>query len=103
MLNIFGKKESEKMKVAKSDPATAMVQKSGRKLQGVVVSDKMQKTVVVAISNLKLHSKYKKYFNVTKRFKAHDEKNEYKVGDKVIIRESRPMSKEKRWVVMSKV
>lgn len=104
MLNIFGKKESEKAKDLESAGAkmTDTVQKSGRKLQGVVVSNKMKKTVVVAISNLKFHAKYKKYFNVTKRFKAHDENNEYKVGDKVIIRETRPMSREKRWIVISK-
>ena len=76
---------------------------NGRKLRGVVVSDKMKKTVVVAVSNRKLHSKYKKYFNVTKRFKAHDENNEFRVGDKVIIQETRPLSREKRWVVISKL
>ncbi|MBI4991924.1 MAG: 30S ribosomal protein S17 [Candidatus Harrisonbacteria bacterium] len=76
---------------------------AGRKLQATVVSDKMKKTVVVAITSLKLHPKYKKYFKVTKKFKAHDENNEYKVGDQVIIQETRPMSKEKRWVVISRV
>lgn len=75
----------------------------GRKLQATVVSDKMQKTVVVAITSLKLHSKYKKYFKVTKKFKAHDENNDYHVGDQVIIQETRPMSKEKRWVVIGKI
>ncbi len=111
MLNIFSKKESEKAKdsesaVAKTDAVQKSVPlksaKGGRNLQGVVVSDKMKKTVVVAISNLKLHSKYKKYFTVTKRFKVHDENNQYRIGDKVVIQETRPMSKEKRWVVISK-
>lgn len=73
-----------------------------RKLEGVVVSDKMQKTVVVAIERMKLNHKYKKYFKITTRFKAHDENNEYHKGDKVIIRETRPLSKEKRWIVIRK-
>lgn len=68
-----------------------------RKLEGVVVSDKMNKTRVVAVGRLKRHAKYKKYFKVTTRFKAHDENNEYHVGDKVTIEEIRPMSKDKRW------
>ena len=74
----------------------------GRKLKGEVVSDKMQKTVVVAVTRLKPHPKYKKYHKVTKRYKAHDEKREYKVGDEVIIQETRPMSKDKNWRVLSK-
>jgi small subunit ribosomal protein S17 len=77
--------------------------KQGRKLQGTVISNKMNKTVVVSVFYLKLHPKYKKYYKVTKRFKAHDEKNEYHAGDKVVIQETRPMSKEKRWVVISRV
>ena len=75
----------------------------GRKLKGEVVSDKMQKTVVVAVTRLKPHPKYKKYYKVTKRYKAHDEKREYKAGDEVIIQETRPISKDKRWKVISKV
>lgn len=71
----------------------------GRKLTGTVVSDKMDKTRVVAVTRLKKHKKYPKYFKVTRRFKAHDEKNEYKSGDKVLIQETRPISKEKRWVI----
>src|SRR3989338_262231 len=74
----------------------------GRKLNGVVISDKMQKTAVVVITYSKLHQKYKKYFKVTRHFKAHNENNEYKIGDKVIIQETRPLSKEKRWVIVSK-
>jgi small subunit ribosomal protein S17 len=73
-----------------------------RALKGVIVSDKMTKTVVVAVTRLKKHPKYKKYYKVTKRYKAHDEKSEYHVGDKVIIQETRPLSKEKRWIVVSK-
>lgn len=74
-----------------------------RQLQGTVVSDKMKKTVVVAVERLKLNEKYKKYFKTTKRFKAHDENGEYHSGDKVIIEETRPMSKEKRWRVVKKI
>lgn len=77
-------------------------QSKKRKLEGVVVSDAMQKTRVVAVSRLKKHPKYHKYYKVTMRFKAHDEKNEYKTGDKVTIEETRPMSKEKRWIIVSK-
>lgn len=71
-----------------------------RTLRGTVVSDKMQKTVVVAITRLKKHPKYQKYYKVTKRFKAHDEANKYKTGDKVTIQETRPLSKDKRWQVI---
>ena len=74
-----------------------------RTLKGEVVSDKMDKTVVVLITRLKKHKKYKRYFKVSKRFKAHDEKNEYHTGDKVIISETRPISKEKRWIVVNKI
>lgn len=74
-----------------------------RILKGVVVSDKMQKTVVVKISRMKKHPKYKKYYGVSKRFKAHDEDGIYKTGDKVIINETRPMSKEKKWIVVNKI
>ncbi|MFA5386648.1 MAG: 30S ribosomal protein S17 [Candidatus Paceibacterota bacterium] len=74
-----------------------------RKLEGVVVSDKMQKTRVVAVDSFKKHSLYKKYYKVTNRFKAHDEKNEYKTGDKVIIEQTRPLSKGKNWIILEKV
>lgn len=77
-------------------------QPKGRVLTGTVVSDKMTKTVVVAITHLKMNAKYKKQFKSTQKYKAHDEKNEYHVGDKVIIREVRPMSKDKRWLVIGK-
>lgn len=76
--------------------------KKTRQLKGVVVSDKMQKTVVVAVSRLIKHPKYKKYYKVTKRYKAHDEKGEYHIGDKVVIQETRPLSKEKKWIVIGK-
>ncbi len=71
-----------------------------RKLHGTVVSNKMTKTVVVRVDRLKKHPKYQKYFRVSRKFKAHDEKNEYKVGDVVEIQETRPLSKDKRWRVV---
>lgn len=73
-----------------------------RVLRGKVVSDKMEKTVVISISRLSKHPKYKKYRKITKRFKAHDPENQYRVGDMVVIQESKPLSKEKRWRVVSK-
>lgn len=75
----------------------------GRKLTGVVVSDKMKKTVVVAVNRLRKHSKYKKYFKITRKFKAHDESNAYHTGNKVVIQETKPISKDKRWTVIGKV
>lgn len=64
---------------------------------GKVVSDKMDKTIVVAIETLVRHPLYKKTMKRTTKFKAHDENNECKVGDRVSIMETRPLSKEKRW------
>ena len=72
-------------------------------LRGEVVSDKMQKTVVVSITRLKEHPKYKQRYKVTKRYKVHDENNEYKVGDHVVIQETRPVSKYKRWKIIKKL
>ncbi len=74
-----------------------------RKLQGTIVSDKMDKTRVVAVERLKKHPRYLKYYKVTKKFKAHDDKNEYKSGDKVVIEEAKPMSKDKRWRIVEKI
>ena len=68
-----------------------------RIMTGAVVSDKMDKTIVVAIQHRKLDSLYKKYVTVTKKVKAHDENNECHTGDTVRVVESRPLSKEKRW------
>ena len=75
-----------------------------KKLRGDIISNKMQKTVVVRVERLKEHKKYKRRFRVHKNYKAHIEKNdEYKVGDKVIIEEGRPISKDKKWRVIKKV
>ena len=66
---------------------------------GVVVSDKMDKTVVVAVTDKRKHPVYKKTITRTKKFKAHDENNECGVGDKVLIVETRKLSKDKNWRV----
>lgn len=79
-----------------------MSERNNRKTRvGVVVSDKMDKTVVVSIETFVQHPLYKKTVKQSKKFKAHDEKNECKIGDKVMIMETRPLSKEKRWRVVS--
>jgi len=78
-----------------------MMKQTKRKvLQGVVISDKMDKTVTVEINTLVLHKKYKKYVKRRVRYKAHDEKNLCKVGNKVIIEATKPLSKTKRWRVL---
>ena len=72
--------------------------KSGKKeFVGIVKSDKMEKTIVVAIATKTLHPLYKKYITRTKKVKAHDETNEAKIGDRVRVVECRPISKEKCW------
>jgi small subunit ribosomal protein S17 len=68
--------------------------------EGLVVSNKMDKTVVVAVETRKVHRLYKKAIKVTKKYKVHDENNACKIGDKVKIVETRPLSKEKSWRVM---
>jgi small subunit ribosomal protein S17 len=68
---------------------------------GVVVSDKMHKTVVVVVSRLVRHGKYRKYLSQRARYKAHDEKNQCRVGDRVRIIETRPLSHDKRWAVQA--
>jgi small subunit ribosomal protein S17 len=75
-----------------------MEERNDRKVQvGKVVSNKMEKTIVVAIETYKNHSLYHKRIKVTKKFKAHDENNDAKIGDVVKIMETRPISKDKRW------
>jgi small subunit ribosomal protein S17 len=72
-----------------------------RTMVGIVVSDKMQKTIVVKIDRRVRHSMYAKYIVRSRRFKAHDEKNDAKIGDRVVLLESRPLSRDKRWVLQS--
>lgn len=74
-----------------------------KKLKGIVVSDAMDKTVVVSVDRFVKHPKYKKYVKKTKRYKAHDEKEEYNVGETVMIQECRPLSKDKHFKVLSKI
>lgn len=73
------------------------IEKSQRIRHGAVVSNKMDKTVVVVVETLKKHPKYKKYVKRTKKYKVHDEKNECNVGDIITFVETRPISKEKNW------
>ena len=72
-----------------------------RILQGVVVSDKQDKTVVVSVERQIMHPVYKKFVKKSKKYAAHDENNQYKVGDRVSIEECRPISKNKSWTVIS--
>jgi len=71
-------------------------------MQGTIVSDKMDKTVVVQVSRYVKIPKYKKYVTLRKKYKAHDENNEYHVGDSVTIEETRPLSKDKNFRVVGK-
>lgn len=77
-------------------------EKAARKFVGEVVSDKMDKTIVVKVASVKVHPKYQKRYTVSKKYKVHDETNQYKVGDKVNFVECRPLSRDKRWRVLSK-
>jgi small subunit ribosomal protein S17 len=74
---------------------------NNKTLEGVVVSDKMDKTVVVLVNRYVKNAKYQKYVKVSKKYKAHDENNTHKVGDHVSIVETRPLSKDKHFKVMS--
>ena len=73
-----------------------------RVMQGTVVSDKNDKTVVVRVERRFTHPVMKKTVRISKRYKAHDENNSFKVGDQVMIQESRPISRDKRWTVVQK-
>ncbi len=72
----------------------------GSVLKGVVVSDKMDKTVVVSVSRFVKHPLYGKFYKISKKYKAHDEENKYKIGDSVEIIETKPISKDKRFKVV---
>jgi small subunit ribosomal protein S17 len=91
--------------VANENQTAAGTENAGREkndkrvLIGVVVGDKMNKTRVVMVERRLAHAKYGKYMTRRSKYKAHDEKNEYRVGDRVEIVESRPLSREKRWRV----
>ncbi len=74
-----------------------------KQLTGIIVSDKMAKTIVVEVERIKQHSKYKRRYKQHKKYKAHDEKGEYKKGDRVVIEECRPLSRDKHWKVIKKL
>jgi len=74
-----------------------------RRKRGIIISDKMDKTAVVLVETIKIHPLYKKQYKVSKKYKAHNENNEYKKGDEVIIEETRPISKEKKWIIIKKI
>ena len=80
----------------------AVANSGRRELVGRVVSDKMDKTVVVEVERRVLHPQYRKYISRRKKYKAHDEENTFRVDDVVVIQESRPLSKTKRWVVLAR-
>lgn len=84
---------------ASTDPRNALQKR--RTVVGIVVSDKMQKTIVIKVDRRVRHSEYKKYVVRSRRFKAHDETNDAKIGDRVQLVESRPLSRDKRWVLQS--
>ncbi|OGI86415.1 30S ribosomal protein S17 [Candidatus Nomurabacteria bacterium RIFCSPLOWO2_01_FULL_39_17] len=77
--------------------------KAKKTLLGIVVSDKMNKTVVVSVSHFIEHPKYGKFYKVSKKYKAHDENNEYKIGNKVEIISTRPISKDKKFAVVQRI
>ncbi|HOS12677.1 MAG TPA: 30S ribosomal protein S17 [Candidatus Pacearchaeota archaeon] len=74
-----------------------------KELIGLIVSDKMQKTAVVEVETIKEHPKYKRRYKSHKKYKAHNESGEYKTGDRVVIRECAPISKDKKWEIISKL
>lgn len=75
-------------------------EKKKKTLRGTVVSDAMDKTVVVKVERFVQHPKYKKYYTISKKYHAHDEQNQYKIGDVVEIAETRPLSKKKSFIVI---
>ena len=91
--------KSHEAPAAATDAKDGRAKSTKRKLVGVVVGDKMNKTRVVVVERRLAHAKYGKYMTRRAKYKAHDEKNEYRVGDRVEIVESRPLSRDKRWRV----
>ena len=91
-------KEQQNQAAASADQA-GRAKSTKRTLVGVVVGDKMDKTRVVVVERRLAHAKYGKYMTRRAKYKVHDEKNEYRIGDRVEIVESRPLSREKRWRV----
>lgn len=85
----------------KASKKTKKETKKGKRLRGEVVSNKMQKTLVVRVNRLVAHPKYKKRRIVSKRYKVHYDSGEYKIGDKINIEETRPLSRDKRWRIVN--
>jgi len=95
------KKEEKKFIPVKSKDHGAGQKNSNKIIMGTVVSDKMEKTIVVAVESFKTHPKYLKKYKSTKKYKVHDEKNKYKIGDKVDFVSSKPISKNKQFVIQN--
>lgn len=93
--------ETKTAATAETQGAKAAGTATRKIVTGTVVSDKMQKTIVVKVDRRIRHAFYKKYVVRSRRFKAHDEKNDAKVGDLVTLVETRPMSRDKRWALQS--
>ncbi len=94
--------KAKKARPAKSAGAAVLVAPPNhRTAVGVVVSNKMQKTIVIEVTRRVKHGMYLKFVEKSRRFKAHDEKNDAKIGDRVEVVESRPLSRDKRWVLRS--
>ena len=87
----------EEQELAPGADVKSRAKRGKKEFVGIVKSDKMMKTIVVAVETLKLHPLYKKYVKRVKKVKAHDEKNDAKIGDRVRVIECRPLSREKRW------
>ena len=83
--------------VAEAKVAKTIIRK---RFSGVVVSDKSDKTIVVKVDTVKIHPKYKKRYTISRKYKVHDENNEFRAGDKVSFVECRPLSRDKRWRVV---
>jgi len=90
-----------KKTITTKDAKEASTKKSASMLAGVVVSNKMDKTVVVSVSRFIKHPKYGKFYKVSKKYKAHDEENKYQIGDNVSLKEVKPISKDKKFIVVS--
>ena len=86
----------------KTDKKENKVEKKVGTLSGVVVGDKMDKTIVVSVSRFVKHPLYGKFYKISKKYKAHDEENKYKVDDKVEIIETKPLSRDKHFKVINK-
>lgn len=82
---------------------TTETKKIKRQLEGIVVSDKMDKTRVVKVTRQRWHPKYQKQYRTSQKYKVHDAKNEYRSADRVLIEETRPISREKRWKIIKKI